>query len=54
MALRYSRYINHKNLPAFRAFFPEVRMAELDAGHWVHAEKPTEFRKLVVDFLENQ
>ncbi|KIM39337.1 hypothetical protein M413DRAFT_415968 [Hebeloma cylindrosporum] len=46
-----SAYINHKNTPAFRAFFPNMQLEELDAGHWVHAEKPTEFRKLVVDFL---
>ncbi|KAF8813461.1 mitochondrial protein [Phlegmacium glaucopus] len=46
-----SSYINHKNIPALRAFFPNMRMEELDAGHWVHAEKPNEFRKLVVDFL---
>ncbi|KAF8173057.1 mitochondrial protein [Pholiota molesta] len=48
-----SAYINHRNLPAFRAFFPHMRLEQLDAGHWVHAEKPTEFRKLVVDFLNN-
>ncbi|KAF8150952.1 mitochondrial protein [Crassisporium funariophilum] len=48
-----SAYINHKNSPALRAFFPNMRMEELDTGHWVHAEKPTEFRKLVVDFLSN-
>ncbi|KAJ3506966.1 hypothetical protein NLJ89_g6566 [Agrocybe chaxingu] len=46
-----SAYINHKNLPAFGAFFPNTRLEELDTGHWVHAEKPNEFRKLVVDFL---
>ncbi|KAF4613843.1 hypothetical protein D9613_008090 [Agrocybe pediades] len=46
-----SAYINRKNIPALNAFFPNVRLEELDTGHWVHAEKPTEFRKLVVDFL---
>jgi len=48
-----SNYINHRNLPAMRAFFPSVRLEELDAGHWVHAERPTEFRKLVVDFMNS-
>ncbi|KAF8903687.1 mitochondrial protein [Gymnopilus junonius] len=47
-----SPYINRKNLPAFHAFFPNMRLEELDTGHWVHAEKPTEFRKLVVNFLQ--
>ncbi|KAF9478860.1 mitochondrial protein [Pholiota conissans] len=46
-----SAYINHKNIPALHAFFPNMRLEELDTGHWVHAEKPTEFRRLVVDFL---
>ncbi|CAA7267528.1 unnamed protein product [Cyclocybe aegerita] len=46
-----SAFINHRNLPAFEAFFPNMRLEELDTGHWVHAEKPNEFRKLVVDFL---
>ncbi len=63
------RFINHKNMPALQAFFPNMQLEELDTGHWgefydlnpilldysyflVHAEKPTEFRKLVVDFLK--
>jgi len=46
-----SAYINRKNTPALRAFFPSMRLEELDTGHWVHAEKPNEFRKLVVEFL---
>ncbi|KAF9048875.1 Alpha/Beta hydrolase protein [Panaeolus papilionaceus] len=46
-----SPYVNHKNLPVFRAFFPDTRVSELDTGHWVHAEKPLEFKKLVVNFL---
>lgn len=29
-----SAYINHKNLPAFGAFFPNMRLEELDTGHW--------------------
>ncbi|KAF8960055.1 alpha beta-hydrolase, partial [Flammula alnicola] len=48
-----SAYINHKNKPALQAFFPNMHLEELDTGHWVHAEKPNEFRKLVVDFLNN-
>ncbi|KAF8960026.1 Alpha/Beta hydrolase protein [Flammula alnicola] len=48
-----SAYINHKNKPALQAFFPNMHLDELDTGHWVHAEKPNEFRKLVVDFLKN-
>ncbi|KDR78645.1 hypothetical protein GALMADRAFT_244117 [Galerina marginata CBS 339.88] len=46
-----SPFINRKNIPHLRAFFPNMCLEELDTGHWVHAEKPTEFRKLVTDFL---
>ena len=28
------RYINHKNTPVLRAFFPNMRLEELDTGHW--------------------
>jgi hypothetical protein len=28
------RYINSKNIPVLRAFFPNARIEELDAGHW--------------------
>ncbi|KAF9534144.1 alpha beta-hydrolase [Crepidotus variabilis] len=46
-----SPFINHKNIPIMRSFFPNVQIEELDTGHWVHAERPTDFRKLVVEFL---
>ncbi|TFK27848.1 mitochondrial protein [Coprinopsis marcescibilis] len=39
---------------AFKAFFPQSRFETLDAGHWVHAEKPNEFKKLVVDFISSR
>jgi len=29
-----SSYINRKNTPALKAFFPDVRLEELDTGHW--------------------
>ncbi|KAJ2698382.1 hypothetical protein H4R19_005598 [Coemansia spiralis] len=37
--------------PAMRRYFPRYELAKLDTGHWVHAEKPIEFMKLVVDFI---
>jgi len=48
-----SAYINHNNLPSAKSFFPNLRLETLDAGHWVHGERPNEFRKLVVDFILN-
>ncbi|KAG6889008.1 hypothetical protein C0995_004476 [Termitomyces sp. Mi166 len=49
-----SDYINNTNLPVFRAFFPKMQFEVLDTGHWVHAEKPNEFKKIFVDFILSQ
>jgi len=46
-----SEYITESNIMTLRAFFPEMKMETLDAGHWVHAEQPNEFKKKVVDFI---
>lgn len=47
----HSAYINHRNLPSCRAFFPHMQLETLDAGHWVHAERPAEFVDAVEKFL---
>ena len=31
--------------------FPNSELVYLEAGHWVHAEKPEEFSKLVLNFI---
>jgi pimeloyl-ACP methyl ester carboxylesterase len=46
-----SKYINKYNIPVARAFFPSMRVVELDAGHWVHAERPKETVELVREFV---
>lgn len=46
-----SSYINHRNIPIAKQFFPNMVLEELDTHHWVHAEKPNEFKKVVVDFM---
>ncbi|KAF8628149.1 hypothetical protein AX15_004067 [Amanita polypyramis BW_CC] len=46
-----SKYINKHNIPVFQTFFPNARLETLEAGHWVHAEKPHEFTKLVENFI---
>ncbi|GJJ13716.1 hypothetical protein Clacol_007972 [Clathrus columnatus] len=48
-----SRYLNKNNIPLVHHFFPNARLESLDAGHWVHAEKPHEFVDLVTDFIKN-
>jgi len=47
-----SKYINKHNIPLAKQFFPNMTLEELDTSHWVHAEKPNEFKKLVVDFIQ--
>ena len=34
LILEVGSYINRKNTPALRAFFPSMRLKELDTGHW--------------------
>jgi esterase len=47
-----STYINDAMLPSIFQRFPNCVVSTVnDAGHWLHAEKPTEFFKLVKDFL---
>ncbi|RDB25620.1 Abhydrolase domain-containing protein C22H12.03 [Hypsizygus marmoreus] len=46
-----SSYIDDSHIPLFKAFFPNAEFATLDTGHWVHSERPNEFKKLMVDFI---
>lgn len=48
-----SPYIDANNQPSFKKFFPNSSVATLDTGHWVHAEKPNEFKDLVVKFIQS-
>ena len=47
-----SAYIQEKHRPLIAQLFPasEVQVI-LGAGHWLHAEKPEEFNRLVIEFL---
>ncbi|KAF9901757.1 hypothetical protein EC991_005731 [Linnemannia zychae] len=45
-----SKYIQEKEMDAIRSYFPQARIESLNTGHWVHAEKPEEFLKLVTEF----
>ncbi|KAF8135137.1 alpha beta-hydrolase [Boletus edulis] len=47
-----SKFINRHNEPLMKDFFPESAIEELDTGHWIHAEMPNEFKKLVVEFVK--
>jgi len=46
-----SDYVVGRGLKALRQHFSELQVVELDAGHWLHAEKPREFQAAVEGFL---
>jgi esterase len=47
-----SDYIKDSDLLAIREIFPHARFATISgAGHWVHAEAPQEFARVVTEFL---
>ena len=45
----YVRPAEHEQL--VRQLFPNVRFVALDAGHWVHADRPREFVDALVRFM---
>ncbi|OJT03359.1 Abhydrolase domain-containing protein C22H12.03 [Trametes pubescens] len=46
-----SKYINKHNIDIAKAFFPNMVLEKLDASHWVHSERPNEFKALVTNFI---
>lgn len=47
-----SNYILDEDINEINSHFPEATLATIaEAGHWLHAQKPKEFYKLVNDFL---
>lgn len=47
-----SGYISERDLPYLSAHFPNHQLARIsNAGHWLHAEKPNDFLRIVLDFL---
>ena len=49
-----SRYVADEMLPVIGRFFPKFEVVDVECGHWVVSEKPEEFRKAVVDFLQEE
>ena len=48
-----SKFLNPKNIPLAHQLFPKMTLVSLNAGHWVHAERPGEFMREVGEFLES-
>ncbi len=49
---RRSDYIQPGHMGVMRTLFPAIQHAELDTGHWVHADDPHGFLALIEPFLE--
>jgi pimeloyl-ACP methyl ester carboxylesterase len=49
-----SHYIADEALPLIGRFFPRFELLDIESGHWVVSEKPEEFRRGVVDFLQRK
>lgn len=48
-----SNYINPEDEPLIRELFPQSQIQTIaGAGHWVHADVPEAFLRLVLDFLQ--
>ena len=48
-----SGYIGSEHEPEILELFPQASVKiVMEAGHWVHADKPQAFQKIVFDFLE--
>ncbi len=48
-----SGYIIPSEIDSIRSIYPSARFEEVDAGHWIHAERPDELVSLVKGFLES-
>lgn len=49
-----SPYIADEDLPAIQVHFPQADLKTVAwAGHWLHAEKPAEFYRLSLDFMDS-
>lgn len=46
-----SHYITSKDETVIKQVFPKAQIVSLDAGHWLHYERPEEFVSLVSDFI---
>jgi pimeloyl-ACP methyl ester carboxylesterase len=48
-----SNYIKDEDIPQIKEIFPSSKLITIEgAGHWLHAEKPQEFFKAVIDFIK--
>lgn len=49
-----SHYVPDEVIPIIGQFFPRFTLKDIEAGHWVMAEKPAEFIDIVVEWLHSE
>jgi len=49
-----SHYVADETLPVVGRFFPKFEVRDVESGHWVISEKPEDFRKAVVEWLQDK
>jgi len=47
----HSDYVTEQDRDDIQSIFPYAEFAALPAGHWVHAERPQQFKRIVEEFL---
>ncbi|KIY47066.1 alpha/beta-hydrolase [Fistulina hepatica ATCC 64428] len=47
----HSRFINDRNVGCTKEFFPNSEVVSLPTGHWVHAQRPHDFKDVVLKFM---
>lgn len=46
-----SDYISEDDRERIVQYFPQARLVAIEAGHWIHADAPDAFARVVMDFL---
>jgi pimeloyl-ACP methyl ester carboxylesterase len=49
-----SKYVADETIPLIGRFFPRFQIKDVDAGHWVQAEKPEEFKEILETFIRDE
>ncbi|OQD85780.1 hypothetical protein PENANT_c009G09278 [Penicillium antarcticum] len=47
-----SHYVPDSAFPLISSLFPQSKIVDIDCGHWIVQDRPEEFKKVVVDFLQ--
>jgi len=47
----HSDYVTEQDRKNIKQLFPYAEFAAVPSGHWVHAERPQQFKQIVEDFL---